>query len=180
MANVLIAGCDATVSFDEEATTVDVTATLNGTTVTLSNDPSPVDASNLSAGYTLDLLSDEVLTPGDFVLTWVWDDADGIEHTRPVTYIVLASDNPDALLTYRVNRFLRLEDDDPTVLPLVLAAKQYLDGAGITDPRDDSAPQDAAVAQYELAVCLYVSIVYSGGESKLDPAMTSVILQMRS
>ena len=180
MANVLIAGCDATVSFDEEATTVDVTATLNGTTVTLSNDPSPVDASDLSAGYTLDLLSDEVLTPGDFVLTWVWDDADGIEHTRPVTYLVLASDDPDALLVYRANRFLRLEDDDPTVIPLVLAAKQYLENAGVADPRDESTPAEGAVAQYELLVCLYVSTVYSGGESKLDVAMTSHILQMRS
>ena len=69
-----------------------------------------------------------------------------------------------------------MERQDTSVLPLVRAACGYLKNAGVTVP--DGADQGQA-AQYDLAVALYVSTVYNGGEEKLERSMNGIIQQIR-
>jgi len=180
--NVLIAGCDRPLYYtriDVDDSTVQptiesVSGVLNGAAVTIADTPQ-WDEEN--ARYALEALGTEIAAAGTLLLTWKGTDPDGRAFTDTETVIVLADDSPDALLLRRVQEFLRLEDNDPTVWMLVGAAKAYVAGAGVTRP--DPAEDEEKTAQYDLAVSLYVSIIFSGGESKLDAAMTAVLLQLR-
>jgi len=80
-------------------------------------------------------------------------------------------------LIAQVCGFLRIETDDGTVEPLVDAAIAYMTGAGIIRP--DPTELDAT-AQYNLAVTLYVSGIFNGGENKLEPALIATMLQLRA
>ncbi len=179
--NVIVAGCDTVLYYERsdstgavQATSVDATAKLNGTTVTLSADPV---WDTVNERYALDVVAAEVSAAGELVLTWTGTDPDGRSFTDVETITVLADDSDDALLVDRVRRFLRVESSDPTILALVLAAKAYIEGAGVTRP---DASDDGATALYDLAVCCYVSTIYGGGEGGLEDAMTSMLLQMRA
>lgn len=79
----------------------------------------------------------------------------------------------DARLEAKVSDFLRIGVDDPTLKPLIAAARVYLSNAGVIEPEDED-------PLYDLAVTLYVNTIYSGGEDKLQDAMTSMILQLRA
>jgi hypothetical protein len=178
----LIAGYDQTVTYERldsdgesvRPTITGVSATLNGVSVDLENEPWWDEEAEV---HRLNLLGTEVSEPGPLVLSWSGTDEDGSEFTDREELLVLVSDDPDAALVYRVRRFLRVEDDDPTVAPLVRAAQAYIANAGVSRPSRDNEP---ANAQYETAVSCYVSIVMSGGESDLDAVMTAILLQMRA
>jgi hypothetical protein len=179
----LIAGYDQTVTYERldsdgesvRPTITGVSATLNGVSVgDLENEPWWDEEAEV---HRLNLLGTEVPDPGPLVLSWSGTDEDGSEFTDHEELLVLVSDDPDAALVYRVRRFLRVEDDDPTVAPLVRAAQAYIANAGVSRPSRDNEP---ANAQYETAVSCYVSIVMSGGESDLDAVMTAILLQMRA
>jgi hypothetical protein len=77
----------------------------------------------------------------------------------------------------RVKEYVRAgEGDDLLLLSLISAAKQYLSNAGVPEPP----AEEEAVALYELAVVLFVNMIYNGGkETLLDKAMTAIILQIK-
>jgi hypothetical protein len=77
----------------------------------------------------------------------------------------------------RVKEYVRAgEGDDLLLLSLISAAKQYLSNAGVPEPP----AEEEAVALYELAVVLFVNMIYNGGkETWLDKAMTAIILQIK-
>lgn len=81
----------------------------------------------------------------------------------------------DARLLKKVCDYLRVNSADPSIMPLITAAQQYLEGAGVPAP-----VQGAPTEQYDLAVILYVNTIYNGGEDKLEGAMTSLVLQLRA
>jgi len=83
----------------------------------------------------------------------------------------------DAALLTKVEDFLRVESGDPTVPPIIDAAIGWLANAGAARP-DGTDP--LKLAQYELAVTIYVNTIFSGGESKLEAAMTSIVYQLRN
>lgn len=78
-------------------------------------------------------------------------------------------------LVEKVCNFLRIDPFDNALViePLILAAKQYLTNAGVTEPTDGE------LDLYELAVTLYVNMIFSGNEDKLETAMTGIILQLK-
>lgn len=93
-------------------------------------------------------------------------------------------------LLAKVNGFLRIEAGDTTTLPLIQAAKAYLENAGVLEPEaieesdlvEESELWDDAenpLMLYELAVAIYVCTVFNGGEGKLQAAMTAIILQIK-
>jgi len=99
------------------------------------------------------------------------------------------------ILLDKVKEYVRAgEGDDPILLSLISAAKQYLYNAGVPEPtgpvvvpsNEDSGqeytfPQEyGPLSLYELAVILYVNMLYNGGkETLLDKAMTAIILQIK-
>lgn len=86
----------------------------------------------------------------------------------------------DPRLVQKVKDFLRVSDDD-TLQPLILAAEAYLANAGVMPPEEGEGDVWMKIrALYELAITLYVSLVYSGGGSNLEPAMTAIILQIKN
>lgn len=103
----------------------------------------------------------------------------------------------EALLD-KVKEYVRAgEGDDPILLSLISAAKQYLYNAGVSEPespvvsplneneydsgQEYTLPQEyGPLSLYELAVILYVNMLYNGGkETLLDKAMTAIILQIK-
>ena len=101
----------------------------------------------------------------------------------------------EALLD-KVKEYVRAgEGDDPILLSLISAAKQYLYNAGVSEPtasvvsssneydsgQEYTLPQEyGPLSLYELAVVLYVNMLYNGGkETLLDKAMTAIILQIK-
>jgi hypothetical protein len=178
----LIAGYDETVHYARtdsagarlQPTIEEVSATLAGVTVELSQ---PVTWDDEAEQFDLVILGSEKPSAGELVVLWSGTDPDGGYFIDSETCWVLASDAPDAGLVLRTRHFLRLDASDPVVPALVAAAQTFITNAGVSapDPTDEG-----ATALYELAVSLYVSTIYSGGEGKLEPAMTSVLLQLRS
>ncbi len=87
-----------------------------------------------------------------------------------------------------VKRYLRIvgDQDDVLLVSLIQAAKQYLLNAGVAEPEepDDGEPKPVYGASpralYQLAVTLYVNMLYNGApEDSLERAMTAIILQMK-
>ena len=178
----LIAGYDETVHYSRtdsvgarlHPTIDEVSATLDGADITLSVSP---EWDDVLEQFDLVILGSEKPTAGELVIKWTGTDPDGSAFCDYETCWVLASDAPDAGLVLRTRHFLRLDASDPVVPALVAAAVTYINNAGVTAPEPTD---EGATALYELAVSLYVSTIYSGGESKLGDAMTSVLLQLRS
>ena len=107
-------------------------------------------------------------------------------------------------LLEKVKQYLRVNggDSDVLIASLISAAKQYLLNSGVEEPEtlengeleepgegeiedgegEEEPPTDAdPLALYELAVVLYVNILYHGGsEDILTKAMDSVILQIKN
>jgi hypothetical protein len=173
----LIAGLDETVYYSRtetgQPTVSSVTATLDGVAVTLSESPA-WDEEN--GRYTLVVLGSEKASAGELVFTWNGTDADGGEFSDAQSVWVLASDAAFEGPLLRSRQFLRLEESDPVVLPLVLSALESLKIAGVSQP---DATDESGVSAYEVAVATVVSMMYSGGESKLGPAIQSAIWQLR-
>lgn len=88
------------------------------------------------------------------------------------------------------------DEDEILLISLISAAKQYLANAGVQEPEQPEAPEeeeehdehgeftlpeeDGELSLYELAVALYVNMIYNGGNEKLlDQAMTGIILQIK-
>lgn len=95
----------------------------------------------------------------------------------------------------KVKEYVRAGDgDDLLLISLISAAKQYLLNAGVAEPPSPDVPsdydsgavftlpeEDGLLSLYELAVVLYVNMLYNGGkETLLDQAMTAIILQIKS
>jgi hypothetical protein len=94
-----------------------------------------------------------------------------------------------------VKRYLRINGsgEDTLLTSLSLAAKQYLLNAGVKPPippteatyfSGGATVEEAAYKQelelYDLAVTLYVNMLYNGADDKsLEAAMTSIILQIK-
>ncbi len=83
------------------------------------------------------------------------------------------------ILLDKVKEYVRAgEGDDLILLSLISAAKQYLYNAGVSEPK--SPEEYGPLSLYELAVILYVNMLYNGGkETLLDKAMTAIILQIK-
>jgi uncharacterized phage protein (predicted DNA packaging) len=77
----------------------------------------------------------------------------------------------------KVKIYLRTDgsEDDALLTSLILAAKQYLKNAGVSEPPVDDI---GAIEQYHLATTLYVSMVYDGN-SAIEPALIATILQIK-
>ncbi|MDD5486949.1 MAG: head-tail connector protein [Dehalococcoidales bacterium] len=95
----------------------------------------------------------------------------------------------------KVKNYVRAGDEDDLLLvSLISAAKQYLSNAGVEEPPAPEEPEDydeheeyvlpeedGELSLYELAVVLYVNLIYNGGkETLLDQAMTGIILQIKN
>ena len=88
---------------------------------------------------------------------------------------------PGMTLLNSIKRYLRVDgsEDDMLLASLISAAKQYLLNAGVSEPEAGEVG-DGKLSLYELAVSLYVSMIYDGDDkSKLDRAMTAIILQLK-
>jgi uncharacterized phage protein (predicted DNA packaging) len=92
---------------------------------------------------------------------------------------------PGMTLLDKVKQHLRVDGSEADVLlaSLVSAAKQYLLNAGVHEPElsdDDEEANNGKLSLYELAVALYVSMIFDGDDKgKLDRAMTAIILQIK-
>lgn len=85
---------------------------------------------------------------------------------------------PGMTMLDKVKSHLRVDgsEDDIFLASLIYAAKQYLLNAGVYEPENGN----SKLSLYELAVTLYVSIIFDGDDkSKLDRAMTAIILQIK-
>lgn len=83
----------------------------------------------------------------------------------------------------KVKNYVRAGDEDDLLLvSLISAAKQYLSNAGVDEHEEYVLPEeDGELSLYELAVVLYVNLIYNGGkETLLDQAMTGIILQIKN
>ena len=88
---------------------------------------------------------------------------------------------PGMTLLDKVKLHLRIDGsgDDVLLASLVSAAKQYLLNAGVREPNVEE-EGNGKLSLYELAVSLYLGMIYDGDEkSKLDRAMTAIILQLK-
>ena len=90
---------------------------------------------------------------------------------------------PENRLLDLVSMYVRAGSADNALLvPLISAAKQYLLNAGVAEP-DVPEPEgepSGELSLYELAVTLYVNMIYNGvSEKALDQAMTGIILQIK-
>lgn len=88
---------------------------------------------------------------------------------------------PGMTMLDKVKSHLRVDgsEDDMFLASLISAAKQYLLNAGVHEPEVDESG-NGKLSLYELAVTLYVSIIFDGDDkSKLDRAMTAIILQIK-
>jgi uncharacterized phage protein (predicted DNA packaging) len=91
---------------------------------------------------------------------------------------------PGMTLLDKVKQHLRVDGSEADVLlaSLVSAAKQYLLNAGVHEPEagGEEEPGNGKLSLYELAVALYVSMIFDGDDKgKLDRAMTAIILQIK-
>ncbi|NMA24755.1 MAG: phage gp6-like head-tail connector protein [Clostridiales bacterium] len=87
---------------------------------------------------------------------------------------------PGMTLLNSIKRYLSVDgsEDDMLLASLISAAKQYLLNAGVREPDEEA--DDGKLSLYELAVSLYVSLVYDGDDKgKIDRAMTAIILQIK-
>ncbi len=95
----------------------------------------------------------------------------------------------------KVKQYTRAGDgDDLLLISLISAAKEYLKNAGVVEPPIPDVPddygsgkeyvlpeEDGPLLLYELAIALYVNMIYNGGkETLLDQAMTAIILQIKT
>ena len=80
----------------------------------------------------------------------------------------------------KVKQYTRAGDgDDLLLISLISAAKEYLKNAGVVEPPIPE--EDGPLSLYELAIALYVNMIYNGGkETLLDQAMTAIILQIKT
>jgi hypothetical protein len=147
-------------------------ASLNGVPVVVTHSPAWDEEAK---EYVIELAPAELAVVGTLVLTFKGA-ANGKTFEDVERYLVLDDDSTYAGLIYRVSQFLRVDSGDTTVPGLVMAAVAYLAGAGCQRPSEDDAE---ATSLYETAVMAQTSILYSGGESKLGPTVTSIILQTR-
>lgn len=82
----------------------------------------------------------------------------------------------------KVKSYVRLSgsEDDMLLASLISAAKQYLLNAGVQEPPETGGGSEGPGDLYDLAVSLYVSLIFDGADEKLDRAMTAIILQIKN